>query len=98
MKQAAIILSDSGGVQEEAPALGVPVLVLRDKTERPESLACGATKLVGADTQLIIKETERLLADPDYYKSMVTGVSPYGDGTAAKTIVELVNKYLYSQP
>jgi len=93
MKKSHIILSDSGGVQEEAPALGVPVLVLRDKTERPESLACGASKLVGADLDLIVSETEKLLTDKHYYQSMVIGSSPYGDGTAAKQIVSIINNY-----
>jgi UDP-N-acetylglucosamine 2-epimerase (non-hydrolysing) len=87
MKQAHFILTDSGGVQEEAPALGKPVLVLRDETERPEAVAAGVVKLVGTDFERIVGEASRLLDDSTHYASMAHGVSPYGDGHAAERIV-----------
>jgi len=90
MKQAYIIISDSGGVQEEAPALGKPVLVLREETERPEAVDAGVVRLVGTDHECIISETEKLLLDRDYYASMARGVSPYGDGKAAGRIVSIL--------
>ena len=82
-----IILTDSGGVQEEAPALGKPVLVLRDETERPEAVEEGVVKLVGPNYQRIVEETQRLLDDEFAYRAMARGVSPYGDGHAAERIV-----------
>jgi UDP-N-acetylglucosamine 2-epimerase (non-hydrolysing) len=88
MQRAKLIISDSGGVQEEAPSLQTPVLVTRDTTERPESLAAGATKLVGADAQAIVRESKRLLEDNDAYKAMQIAVNPYGDGRTAQRIVE----------
>ena len=88
MYRSLFILSDSGGVQEEAPALGKPVLVLRDETERPEALAIGATKLVGTKVQTIVETAELLLADPLAYEQMSTAGSPYGDGQAANLIVQ----------
>lgn len=94
MKQAYLILSDSGGVQEEAPALGKPVLVLRRETERPEAVAEGVVKLVGPDCDAIMAESIRLLDDPAYYASMARGVSPYGDGHAAERIVSILKKTL----
>ncbi|VAW40508.1 UDP-N-acetylglucosamine 2-epimerase [hydrothermal vent metagenome] len=90
MKQAYLIISDSGGVQEEAPALGKPVLVLREETERPEAVAAGVVRLVGTDQSLIISEAEKLLTDKEYYRSMARGVSPYGDGKAAARIVSII--------
>jgi UDP-N-acetylglucosamine 2-epimerase (non-hydrolysing) len=92
MQKAYLILSDSGGVQEEAPALGKPVLVLRSETERPEALEAGAVKLVGADYELIVKETQLLLDDESAYLEMVQGISPYGDGNASKRIVDWLLK------
>ena len=94
MKQAYLIISDSGGVQEEAPALGKPVLVLRDETERPEAVDAGVVRLVGTDPDRIISETERLLADQEYYQSMAKGVSPYGDGKAAERITRIIKQWL----
>lgn len=88
MKKACLILTDSGGVQEEAPALSKPVLVLRDETERPEAVEEGVVKLVGTNFDRIVKETGRLLTDPDAYRLMARGISPYGDGKAAARIVE----------
>ncbi len=83
MKHAYLILSDSGGVQEEAPALGKPVLVLRRETERPEAVQEGVVRLVGADFDQITSTTQHLLDDEVAYKEMARGVSPYGDGKAA---------------
>ncbi len=88
MKQAHFILSDSGGVQEEAPALGKPVLVLRNETERPEAVNAGVVKLVGPNFERIVTEAQRLLDDPVAYGAMAKGVSPYGDGHAAERIVQ----------
>jgi UDP-N-acetylglucosamine 2-epimerase (non-hydrolysing) len=90
MQSATLILSDSGGVQEEAPALGKPVLVLRDTTERPEALAAGVTRLVGTDSEDIRSAAQQLLDDPEAYARMVTHRSPYGDGHAAGRIVGIL--------
>lgn len=97
MKKSYFIISDSGGVQEEAPALGKPVLVLREETERPEAIEEGVVKLVGTDTDLIVKEGQRLLSDTNYYNSMARGVSPYGDGKASERIAERLRKDLYKE-
>ena len=94
MKAAHLIVSDSGGVQEEAPALGVPVLVLRAETERPEAIAHGSVKLVGTDTRTIVAEASRLLSDPDAHAAMSVGTSPYGDGLAAGRIVARLKRDL----
>ncbi len=88
MKHARLILTDSGGIQEEAPGFGIPALVLRDVTERPEGVEAGALKLVGTDTQVILREANRLLDDPTAYAAMAKAVNPYGDGRAAQRIVE----------
>jgi len=93
MKKSYIILTDSGGIQEEAPALGKPVLVARDITERPEVIEHGLGKLVGRSKERIISEVEKLLEDEDYYKSMAKGYSPYGDGRASERIVEIIKKW-----
>lgn len=98
LKQSYLILSDSGGVQEEAPALGKPVLVLRDKTERPEAVQAGVAKLVGTDRQRITEEVQRLLDDEKAYGEMAKGASPYGDGKAAQRIVAVLDEYFKSQP
>ena len=94
MKKAYLIISDSGGVQEEAPALGIPVLVLREETERPEAVDEGVVKLVGADHDTIVREAQILLDDAAAYKAMARGVSPYGDGKGADRIVEVLRKSL----
>ena len=86
MRRADIILTDSGGVQEEAPSLGKPVLVMRDTTERPEAVDAGTVKLVGTDPALIVRETMALLDDDDAYESMSRAHNPYGDGLAAQRI------------
>jgi UDP-N-acetylglucosamine 2-epimerase (non-hydrolysing) len=93
MKRAYIILTDSGGVQEEAPALGKPVLVLRDETERPEAVEQGVVKLVGPNYERIVEEAQRLLDDEAAYKAMARGVSPYGDGHAAERIVKTLREH-----
>jgi UDP-N-acetylglucosamine 2-epimerase (non-hydrolysing) len=93
MKRACIILTDSGGVQEEAPALGKPVLVLRDETERPEAVELAVVKLVGPNEERIISETQRLLDDESAYRNMARGVSPYGDGRAAERIVSTLREH-----
>ena len=87
-----IMLTDSGGVQEEAPALGTPVLVMRETTERPEGVEAGTAKLVGTDTQAILHETQRLLDDPSAYEAMARAHNPYGDGKAAQRICDLLAK------
>jgi UDP-N-acetylglucosamine 2-epimerase (non-hydrolysing) len=87
MKRSTLILTDSGGIQEEAPSFGVPVLVMRAATERPEALEAGVARLVGTDRQRIVEETGRLLRDPSEYAAMATGNNPFGDGKAASRIV-----------
>jgi UDP-N-acetylglucosamine 2-epimerase (non-hydrolysing) len=88
MKRSYLILTDSGGIQEEAPSLGAPVLVLRDVTERPEAVEAGVARLVGADTGRIVAEAARLLDDPQARAAMARAVNPYGDGRAAERIVQ----------
>jgi UDP-N-acetylglucosamine 2-epimerase (non-hydrolysing) len=85
-----LMLTDSGGVQEEAPALGKPVLVMRETTERPEGIEAGTARLVGTDAGRIVAETERLLDDPDAYAAMARAHNPFGDGHSAARIVELL--------
>lgn len=92
MKEAYFIISDSGGVQEEAPALAKPVLVLREETERPEAVIAGVVKLVGTNPALILEYANKLLKDATYYQSLAKGVSPYGDGKAAARIVSVIEK------
>jgi UDP-N-acetylglucosamine 2-epimerase len=92
MTRAHLILTDSGGIQEEAPALGKPVLVLREKTERPEALQAGTAVLVGTDSERIVRETRRLLDDPQAYAAMARAVNPFGDGHAAERIVAALLK------
>lgn len=93
MKQSYLIISDSGGVQEEGPALGKPVLVLRTETERPEAVEAGVVRLVGTDKSLIISETEKLLNDKKHYQLMARGISPYGDGKAAERIASILKNW-----
>lgn len=93
MKRAALVLTDSGGLQEEAPGLGVPVLVLRETTERPEGVAAGTVRLVGTDENKIMSEARRLLDDPAEHEKMARAVNPYGDGHAAERIVEALLEF-----
>ncbi len=88
-----IILTDSGGIQEEAPSLGKPVLVLRDTTERPEGIKAGTLKLVGTDEDVIYEETKKLLLDKKEYEKMSKASNPYGDGHASERIVDAIIKY-----
>lgn len=87
MARSHLVLTDSGGIQEEAPSLGKPVLVLRDTTERPEALAAGTVKLIGTDRERVYGETRRLLVDQSEYRLMASACNPYGDGRAARRIV-----------
>ncbi|MBR1726985.1 MAG: UDP-N-acetylglucosamine 2-epimerase, partial [Muribaculaceae bacterium] len=92
MEKSTIVLTDSGGIQEEAPGLGKPVLVMRDTTERPEALEAGTVKLVGTDYDAIVDNMTRLLTDKDAYEAMSHAVNPYGDGKACSRIVDhLIN-------
>ena len=93
-KNAACVLSDSGGVQEEAPALATPLLVLRETSERREGIAAGTAKLVGTDVERIVAETEHLLDDGCAHAAMAQAHNPYGDGTASKRIVEALARDL----
>ena len=90
MSRSHLILTDSGGIQEEAPSLGKPVLVMRDTTERPEAVDAGTVKLVGTSVEKIIEETERLLTDADSYEQMSRAHNPYGDGKACERIVSFL--------
>jgi UDP-N-acetylglucosamine 2-epimerase (non-hydrolysing) len=90
MRSARIIITDSGGIQEEAPAFGKPTLVLRETTERPEGIEAGVAKLVGTDEELIFSEAERLLTDPAAYSAMARAGNPYGDGKAAERIAGIL--------
>lgn len=94
MEKAAIVLTDSGGIQEEAPGLGKPVLVMRDTTERPEALKAGTVKLVGTDFDMIFNEVSCLLDDVHSYEIMSQAVNPYGDGKASERIVDFVSEKL----
>jgi UDP-N-acetylglucosamine 2-epimerase (non-hydrolysing) len=96
MSEATIILTDSGGVQEEAPSLGKPVLILREVTERPEASEAGVALAVGTDRHRIVREVARLFDDGDHYRKMSEAKNPYGDGTAAKQIVDLLIARLHA--
>jgi UDP-N-acetylglucosamine 2-epimerase (non-hydrolysing) len=88
-----LLLTDSGGIQEEAPSLGKPVLVLRETTERPEAVTAGTAKLVGTDEKIVIAASQ-LLADSTAYQAMANAINPFGDGHAAERILEIVQNYL----
>ena len=90
MERSAIVLTDSGGIQEEAPGLGKPVLVMRDTTERPEALDAGTVRLVGTDYDRIVGDVSALLDDPEHYRTMSQAVNPYGDGKACGRIVQFL--------
>ncbi len=91
MSSAYLVLTDSGGIQEEAPGLGKPVLVMRDTTERPEALEAGTVKLVGTDKEVIIREVSELISEPKAYEAMSKANNPYGDGVACTRIIEALN-------
>ena len=93
MEKSTIVLTDSGGIQEEAPGLGKPVLVMRDTTERPEALEAGTVKLVGTDYDKIVNEVSALLDDREYYDKMSKAVNPYGDGLACERIIRKVDDF-----
>jgi UDP-N-acetylglucosamine 2-epimerase (non-hydrolysing) len=93
MERAYLILTDSGGIQEEAPALGKPVLVMRDVTERPEAVAAGTAKLVGTDTEVIVSATERLLHSVAAYRKMARARNPFGDGRASCRITASLRRF-----
>lgn len=97
MNNSYLILTDSGGMQEEAPSLGKPVLVLRDVTERPEAVKAGTVKLVGCNCQKIYNEAKTLLSDSDEYEKMARAINPYGDGKASRRIAKVVKEFLYSR-
>ena len=97
MNACSLVLTDSGGVQEEAPGLGKPVLVMRDTTERPEGVHAGTVKLVGTNPSTIVHEVSMLLTDESHYRQMSESKNPYGDGFAAPRIVKAVTEFLHSQ-
>ncbi|MEA5618731.1 UDP-N-acetylglucosamine 2-epimerase (non-hydrolyzing) [Cronbergia sp. UHCC 0137] len=92
--QSYLVLTDSGGLQEEAPSLGKPVLVLRETTERPEAVTAGTAKLVGTQTSNILAEASELLSNPQAYAAMANAINPFGDGHASERILEIVEKFL----
>jgi UDP-N-acetylglucosamine 2-epimerase (non-hydrolysing) len=98
MERCTLILSDSGGIQEEAPSLGKPVLVMREETERPEAVEAGTVILVGPNEQRLVDETTRLLTDPAAYAAMSRAKNPFGDGDAARRIVDLLEEHLAPNP
>ncbi|MEO1560370.1 MAG: UDP-N-acetylglucosamine 2-epimerase (non-hydrolyzing), partial [Cyanobacteria bacterium J06632_19] len=89
-----LLLTDSGGLQEEAPSLGKPVLVLRETTERPEAVSAGTAKLVGTDTQTIVANAAQLLSNRAAYETMANAINPFGDGKASERILQIVQSYL----
>jgi UDP-N-acetylglucosamine 2-epimerase (non-hydrolysing) len=97
MNQSYLVLTDSGGMQEEAPSLGKPVLVLRDTTERPEALKAGTVKLIGTNRERVFKEAHELLSKQLEYHKMARAVNPYGDGKAAGRIVKVIIEFLYAR-
>ena len=93
MKRAHILLTDSGGIQEEGPSLGKPVLVMRGTTERPEAVAAGTARLVGTQPRAIVEAVDTLLADREVYEAMANAVNPYGDGQAARRTVAALTHF-----
>ena len=93
MQRCYLLLTDSGGLQEEAPGLGKPVLVLRETTERPEATEAGTAKLVGTNPNVIVAEASKLLSEPTAYKAMAQAINPFGDGKASERIVEAVREH-----
>jgi UDP-N-acetylglucosamine 2-epimerase (non-hydrolysing) len=98
MCDADLVLSDSGGIQEEAPALGAPLLILREKTERPECIASGNARLVGTSTEQIVAEVRRLLANPFERLAMARPAFPFGDGRAGPRIAAIIMTWLQQRP
>lgn len=98
MARSDIILTDSGGIQEEGPSLGKPVLVMRENTERPEAVEAGTARLVGTDPTIIEAEVHRLLDDPAAYAAMANAVNPYGDGRAAERSLAAIAHFLGRGP
>ena len=94
IQRCTLLLTDSGGLQEEAPSLGKPVLVLRETTERPEAVTAGTAKLVGTDRTEIVRNTLALLNTPALYEAMATAINPFGDGQASDRILKIVLEYL----
>ena len=92
MSRCYMVMTDSGGIQEEAPHFGKPVLVLRTETERPEAVEAGTVKVTGTDEEVIFAEACRLLDDSDSYRAMAQAVNPYGDGNASRRIIEAILK------
>ena len=97
MSRSTLVLTDSGGIQEEAPSLGKPVLVMRDTTERPEAVAAGTVKLVGTNTETIVAEVTKLLTDSAYYDTMSFAHNPYGDGKACQRIIDVLKNQVSSK-
>ncbi len=89
MTRAYLILTDSGGIQEEAPSLGKPVLVMRNTTERPEAIDAGTVKLVGTDVAVVVSEVGKLMGDNEHYRRMSESYNPYGDGNACQRILDV---------
>ena len=96
MRRAYLLITDSGGIQEEGPSLGKPVLVMREKTERPEAVEAGTVKLVGTDAGRIVRETESLLDHPEEFERMSRAHNPYGDGHASERIGEALARWFGS--
>jgi UDP-N-acetylglucosamine 2-epimerase (non-hydrolysing) len=94
MQACTLVLTDSGGIQEEAPSLGKPVLVMRDTTERPEGIEAGTVRLVPPNTELLVREVSRLLTDRGAYDQMALATNPYGDGRAAARIIERLRRFV----
>ena len=93
MAKTYLIITDSGGVQEEGPHFGIPILVLRKVTERPEAIKYGTVKLVGMNEEKIFAEAKKLISNKNYYKKMASSINPYGDGLAAKRTVDIIRNY-----
>ncbi|MGB4429739.1 MAG: UDP-N-acetylglucosamine 2-epimerase, partial [Thermacetogeniaceae bacterium] len=96
MKKSYLVLTDSGGIQEEAPALGKPVLVLREVTERPEAISFGTARLIGTDSRQVEEQVSLLLDNEEEYLQMANAVNPYGDGMAAERIIQAIYAYFGS--
>jgi len=97
MQRCYLLLTDSGGLQEEAPSLGKPVLVLRDNTERTEAVTAGTARLVGTEPHQILQAASELLSNPDVYQRMAMAINPFGDGQAAERIVRIIERYLLGE-